>query len=708
VKIADTRQRLEVVELERVSSVMRRDEAVITDRDDERQSERFTVVTAADINPANVTKRWYVENYGFGAKHVRDLTIRWLNLGRAAAHGASRSLAGGEYNATSFRVCSACGKLDIASRANTRREHRPWCPLRTALNEDTRDITLGRTLTTEGVVLRLPMTVTLGDRFAVPSLSAAILLGLRERMGGSPDHIQIAAIVDPVYSDGSDNAEALLLHDVVPGGTGYLAELADPAVVWEILHAAWKIARDCECAAEQRLSCHRCLLPFAPYGHIPSVSRASAERHLRTILSSGDADAEPSDSMAWACTEEAPAAFDPESVLEQRFRAVLSDRLQAIGATVTDTPGPKGNRSVIRISGSHRIWTLEPQENVLDSKPDFVLRCDQTGIPAVAIFTDGWQYHASPAHNRIADDAAKRRNVRDAGWIVLAVTWEDLELAQHGKSTNPAWLDSTKVGDIVASSRGELAPAAVELLGKGSIDYLVQWVQQPDPESMAKLAKWTPYFLAGRSTTVKSTTKQPLTGLAMDLLEGRHDSSGSAMGWGWGHDTLAVVVRRLNDVATEVAVVLDDRPDRVGTAHDRAWRDWLRLSNLLNLRTLPVTITAVSRAGIDIVAPATEPVEPSAAQALRPAWRRLLENAISDSERALLPALAEHGVDLPEQGFESAAGIPIDLSWPDRRIAVDIDLDANDRADLEGEHWVVVPPDVDAIIAALGSREGVG
>jgi hypothetical protein len=123
---------------------------------------------------------------------------------------------------------------------------------------------------------------------------------------------------------------------------------------------------------------------------------------------------------------------------------------------------------------------------------------------------------------------------------------------------------------------------------------------------------------------------------------------------------------------------------------------------------LPITITAVSRVGIDIVVPATELVESSATRALHPQWRRLLENAISDSERALLPVLAERGVDLPEQGFESAAGMPIDLSWPDRRIAVDIDLDANDRADLEGEHWVVVPPDVDAIIAALGSREGVG
>ncbi|WP_350279111.1 DEAD/DEAH box helicase [Kribbella sp. HUAS MG21] len=705
--IADVRQRLEVVELERVSSEMRRDEAVITDRDDERHTERFTVAVSADIDPDHVTKRWYVEGYGFGAKHLRDLTIRWFNLGKATAHGGARTISGNEYTASSFRVCSACGKLDQASRANTRQEHRPWCPLRTATNEDTRDITLGRTLVTEGIVLRLPATVTLGDRFAVPSLSAAILLGLRERIGGTPDHIDVAAVVDPTYSDGSENAAALLLHDVVPGGTGYLAELADPAVVWEILHTAWKIVRDCECASEQRLACHRCLLPFTPYGDARVVSRAAAERHLRIILASGDTEVEPAETMTWACTEEQPAIFDPETVLEQRFRAVLLERLATVGAAVTDTPGPQGNRAVIRIGGSQRLWTLEPQQMVLDSRPDFVLRCDQMGIPGVAIFTDGWQYHASPSINRIAEDAVKRRHLRDAGWVVLAVTWDDLEQAQQGKASHPDWLDPAKVGDIVAYSRGELAPAAVELLGKGPVDYLVQWIQQPDPESMASLAKWMPFFLAGKSTPIKSSTEQPLARVAVDLLVGRRDSSGPAMGWAWEFDTMAVVARQINHTATEVALMLDDRHEQVGREHEPAWREWLRMSNLLNLRGLPVTVGTVSRVDAEIVHPTTLRPEQPAAQLLPAKWQALVDHAISDRERELLIALAERTVDPPPvQGFESADGIPIVLSWPDRRIAVDIDLAAQDRIDLEADHWKVVRDDPEAIIVAVGSTGG--
>ena len=88
----------------------------------------------------------------------------------------------------------------------------------------TSTVALSRTLRTQGLLIRLPRTVSLGDDFAVPSLSAALLLGLREQMGGHPDHIRVEHVVDPTLTNGTDNNDAILLHDAVPGGTGYLAE----------------------------------------------------------------------------------------------------------------------------------------------------------------------------------------------------------------------------------------------------------------------------------------------------------------------------------------------------------------------------------------------------------------------------------------------------------------------------------------------------
>src|SRR5699024_6806359 len=153
--------------------------------------------------------------------------------------------------------------------------------------ETVASIALSRTLHTEGIVVRLPASVTLGDPFAVPSLATALLLGLRERTGGDPDHLAVATAPDPTPAGAEPNHEATLHHDDLPRGTGYLAELSEPEQVWQILHTAWTTVRDCPCQDEDRLACHRCLLPFAqPYG-TESVSRAAAERHLREILTSG-------------------------------------------------------------------------------------------------------------------------------------------------------------------------------------------------------------------------------------------------------------------------------------------------------------------------------------------------------------------------------------------------------------------------------------
>ena len=161
---------------------------------------------------------------------------------------------------------------------------KPWCQHRTAADEYVVTVALTRTLSTQGLVLRLPPELTIGDGLSLPSLTAALLLGLRETIGGEPDHLRVMHTVDPVLSDGSSNIQALLIHDYVPGGTGYLANLADDKQLRAVLEIAWQIVRDCECKAEGRASCHRYLLPYAAGGDPQVVSRASAERGLRLLV----------------------------------------------------------------------------------------------------------------------------------------------------------------------------------------------------------------------------------------------------------------------------------------------------------------------------------------------------------------------------------------------------------------------------------------
>jgi hypothetical protein len=281
--LADTGQRMDVVELTHVSAEVRRDEATISDRADERVRPSFQLVTAVDVDPAKIVRQWFAANTGIGATYAAELTVRWVNIG-LAGHGQDRFLAGELRSGALFRVCAGCGKLDVELGRNVAYEHRPWCRYRTATDEHNRLVALTRTLRTQGLLIRLPRTVTVGDDYAVPSLAAAVLLGLREQIGGHPDHLRVEQVVEPTLADGNANHDAILLHDTVPGGTGYLADLAEPEALAALLGLAWERVRSCECRFENRLACHRCLLPFATGTAVNRVSRAAAERHLRTLL----------------------------------------------------------------------------------------------------------------------------------------------------------------------------------------------------------------------------------------------------------------------------------------------------------------------------------------------------------------------------------------------------------------------------------------
>ena len=59
--------------------------------------------------------------------------------------------------------------------------------------------------------------------------------------------------------------------------------------------------------------------------------------------------------------------------------------------------------------------------------PDFLItRMDDRG-QKIAVFLDGFQFHASTDLNNIAADAAKRRGLRESGHLVWNLTWDDAQ-----------------------------------------------------------------------------------------------------------------------------------------------------------------------------------------------------------------------------------------------------------------------------------------
>lgn len=695
--IADISQRLPVVELTNVSALIRREEAAIDDSTEDRRIERYAVVALADINSAGTTRHWFVEGLGLGAKHLRDVQLRWINLGRSGSSGSTRLLAGEEVDASLFRVCAECGKLDTLSGANKPSEHRPWCSLRKSAEEDTRSIGLARTMATEGLVLRLPAWITLGDNFAMPSLAAAVLLGLREKIGGNPDHLQIVPTVDPC-PDGQ-NVDALLIHDVVPGGTGYLTDFTDPAIVWDVLHRAWKVVRDCGCQHDGRLACERCLLPFTR--DVNRTSRAVAERHLSGLLTGREVKiGEPLDvpgEMPWTITLEEIGDSDPESNLEKRFRVVLAERLKALGANVVEKPSHNGVAWDIALGPTNR-WTLRPQEYVLGCQPDFVLTSAQGGVPPTAIFTDGWAYHATAACNRLADDAEKRRNLRDAGYQVIAVTHQDLE----GAAVDAPSLRPQLASRLVGMAGDQLSKGMVDMAFGTAIDLLVSWIASPSRESRERLGNWIPALglMSTQQSGKRTNSDGPLHLIALEAPTGEGDTFIAREGG------LALAIRLPGGTPStaEIAAVLDDDDHVLNTESRDAWRDWLRWSNLLNFRAAPVAITT-RRHAPELTSPVIgRPVADSLpSEGLSAVWQDVYD-LVDTGARSLVIDLAHFQVPPPAVG-EEIHGIPVELAWPQHRIAINFGLSDNESADLTKVGWTVCSPEAQAITTALQNGE---
>ena len=661
--IADVGQRFETVELTKVSAYVRRDESRIDDRSDDRVQAGFSVVAAADLDPAKQVDAWYTST-DTGVKYFRGLTIRWFNLGPRRHTAPEVNIAGHKVRAPQFRICAGCGHLDKTGLSNSRDEHRPWCRLRTSPTEETRLVLLHRELVTEAALIRLPYVVALGDDpFAVPSLTAALMLGLREVYGGAPDHLKVV----PVHDPSGANRQGLLVHDEVPGGTGYLAEFANQDQLKAVLIKALEVVRDCACVDEGRLSCHRCLLPFAAPHDRELTSRSAAAKHLETML--GLTPSDPPVVAVWDIQKEPTVHVDPESVLEVRFGKAFRAIAEGLQGSVTDTPDLYGNTTRVQIGA--RQFKLSRQVPLGHTQPDFLLSSE--GLPDLVIYTDGWEYHASNKHNNIGDDARKREGVRLGGKLVLAVTSQDLDRFDQGeRSPRPDWFDTSLAQRLNSEPALQHSAAARDALMNGPMALIAYWLQGPDQENLKRFGRCvaTLVYAAGAPT----------------------GGNGAAGTKSWTNGPLTISVGRGKPGKMHSSAVLDDTVDLNTTEARDAWHGWLNFANAtMFLHPLIARVEALSDQSQPVEAPLVDIAPPP----LQGGWASILEELGEGEE--LIAALSAAGVEAPdgEIGLELGDGVPFDLVWLARRIAVR--LEPGEAPVVNEPGWQIFGPDAAAI-----------
>ena len=156
--------------------------------------------------------------------------------------------------------------------------------------------------------------------------------------------------------------------------------------------------------------------------------------------------------------------------------------------------------------------------------------------------------------------------------------------------------------------------------------------------------------------------------------------------------------------------MIDDRTENLADKDQAAdgWREWLRISNALNLREQPTIVTALTEAsGQGVADHAKHGTVPDDGAELPPEWQAAHDLTTSGAEQIFIEELARRAAGgeagslaMPVVGYEAENGIPIDFAWPDTRIAVCLDLDPDERRDLELAGWRVFPDDPDAVVAA--------
>lgn len=680
---ADQGARHTVLLLRAVSSTERELTARVGDDAEDRDREWHEVVTAVDIDPAHIESALQHRdpNVPFGIEAARLAIIRTLNLGLPAASARGMpatpmQVHGREVSATRFVVCRHCGGVlgvrGDAKDPDDKNHHRSWCKVRSGARKQQWDeLLLAHELTTEAVRVLVPVADFEADE-RMKSFKAALMLGLRDSFGGDPSHLRVVETDFPAADDPSQRVRYLVIHDTVPGGTGYLLRLANPEQLERILRRARDLIADCDCQARGRPGCHKCLYNGVSRGELPLISRRHALAVLAEVLRGFPLVKAPGGTITGVNLN-----HTKQSEFERMFKVLLHRWGEAGGATVTAAPEPEQSDRVIfdiRFpEGVH--WQLSEQVELRAHRtiPDFyATRVDREGTDPVAIYLDGWAFHgADPAQTD--RDAEKRSSLRETRTRVWCLVWEDVKGAMDASLAGKATQGLPLPPEVRTTARTQAAAAhganhpAFDTIDRGPFEQLVAALRYPDASAWAALAK-TVAVTAGRTSDRLIVDHLDE---ATDQLAIGHTPPPAASPTGravlrWsttGGLPVATLLER--DSRRVMAVASLDTGAEIDPVH---WRNWLHLGNLLQYLDADAIITTVATHQ-PVASRALAPLPPTRAVADN---ESRFDNIYGAEVVELARCAADAGFTdfLVGEGAGDADDTPVEVSWPHHRVGV--------------------------------------
>ncbi|MFW5827700.1 MAG: DUF1998 domain-containing protein, partial [Alkalispirochaeta sp.] len=739
----DTGRKRSLIKMRQVVAVEKDDRSRIYDEREERTPSFFVRSLFVDVVEKEIREAWSMERskIPFGFEFVRQVMLRDLNFGRTDAQMEPVRFGGLEVKAGGFRICRHCGAV-LPSRESARSggndgfgsrsggnsvHHAAWCPVRddaTAAESAFSAVFLYRDYQSEAVRFLIPTGMLEIER-DLESFIAGLFLGLRQHFGGQVDHIRSTHMYLP-DADGGPTRHFLVLYDSVPGGTGYLNQLLsdDTRTLRSVFEKALVHMQSCDCHD----GCHKCLYSYRQSNAMERISKQAAITMFRTI---GD---------AWNSLTPIDGSIASvrgnqfvESTLESAFVHAWTVVPERLGIPSRIKPAQVAGKAGWTLTINKQHYRIEPQVHVgaydqiaPASKADFVIHpVDNTTLSRpIAIFTDGYSFHADRSQGRLITDrdAEKRIAIRESErYWVWTLTYDDVKCALQGTDTaHPTGLVSP---GVLRKLGAQYQHQTVTALGeKGVFAALTAVLAYPDEAKWRRISAWGAVALsgfgpahggggAGARIDAGLLERVWITANIAELTDGsgetihgapqRHCFRGvlpagteesaawavTAVSW---PDSPGGLQQELQTPETFRAVItLRDDPASADHPQFREmWNAFWTTADLLQF--LPGV-----RWGTTVAAPVLESrwitrSEPGI-QELTEALRYIVD------ERAikLMTRLHIAGIRLPEEGIEltdprGAVIAAAELGWEDLHVAVVFPENTEDQRAFESAGWIVI------------------
>ncbi|MDR2302713.1 MAG: DEAD/DEAH box helicase [Deltaproteobacteria bacterium] len=701
----DSGQERSLIKVSTVFSTMDRSRSLIGDETETRKRAYYLTKTLVDINEnAGGLKTFTIKNdkFNFGYEFIDKAIVRDINFGKISDTGDLLTIQGQKIICKGFVACKHCGTVQ---RDDLKKPiHSSYCQARYQTNDQDSVFTdkfyLYRELSTQAMRILVPATTLERSNIILESFVAAFKLGLKAYFG-NVDHLRYAVGTLPVPGS-NHRKQFLIVHDGLPGGTGYLKQLTrERHSMISILEKALSLMENCQCREDpNKDGCYRCLYGYKQNHNVDLISRTKAIEIIKQILSGRNNLMETEGGLSKIGVKDLL-----ESELERRFIESfthMSTGSRPINLTRVMIREKRGFQLEIESGGEKMVWVIEPQvelgpENGVSrpTVPDFVFwpATSKGDLKPVAIYTDGFAYHK----DKVTDDTLKRAAVVQSGkFLVWSLTWSDVEGVLSGQGNprdlvfNPASMPSGHaIYRIIVNENSEASSiwpekaSAMELLvyylenqkspgvfkshGRGYAYGLLDQAKLNDRLSFEAWLEARPKFELTRALTRPGP--EPSFGFKESLFGSwrPHPRSHIEILAGFPNNGDRAVNKELGPF---VWAILEDRERFRQSGYEEDWKEFWHFSNVMQFSK---RFMALTRSGLEDSVYGS-PL--SLGSLVTPGWDQVMDLIIDPKVKDFVKKCSEMNLPVPDAvgldltGSDGAVIGEAELTWSSKKVAL--------------------------------------